>query len=52
VAMRQIYMTIHNIMCQYRVYAFTDQGASNSPPVCNSFKMDYLFVRPYEKNKA
>ncbi|KAM7399708.1 hypothetical protein PAMP_018956 [Pampus punctatissimus] len=43
--MRQIYMTKHNIMCQYHVYAFTDQGASNSPPVCNSFRMDYLCVK-------
>ena len=47
--MRQIYTTIHNIMCQYHLYAFTGQGASNSSPVCNSFKIDYPFVRPYEK---
>lgn len=32
--MKEMYMSIHIILCQYRVYAFTDQGASNSPPVC------------------
>lgn len=34
VAMKQIYMTLHNIMCQCRVYAFTGQDVSNSPSLC------------------
>lgn len=46
VAMKQIYKTVHSIIvCQYRVCAFTDRGASNGPPVCNSFKNQSPSVR-------